>query len=153
MICTLTAFAILTTNADKVRGLSGVDITFYAFHDVLGSSGTQIVTIAVVLFAFTTLIGWSIYGMRAGEYFGGARYIFLFKVVFVFVVFIGANTDTKYVWSLADTCNGFMAVPNAIAILCLSSKVFKITNNFLRRQGGEEIIPMHTHLEQSEDVR
>ncbi len=149
IICTLTALAILTTDADKVGGLTGVNITFYAFHTVLGKSGAGIVTIAVVLFAFTTLIGWSIYGMRAGEYFGGSRYILLFKILFVLLIFIGANTDAQFVWALADTCNGLMAVPNAIAILALSGKVFKITDNFLQRKKGKSMIPMRSHLDEA----
>ena len=148
IICTLTALAILTTDADKVIGLTGVNITFYAFHTVLGKGGAAIVTIAVVLFAFTTLIGWSIYGMRAGEYFGGSRYILVFKILFVVLIFIGANTDAQFVWALADTCNGLMAVPNAIAIVALSGKVFKITENFLQRKKGVSVLPMRSYLEE-----
>ncbi|HBF66683.1 MAG TPA: hypothetical protein DDW34_14340 [Clostridium sp.] len=87
--------------------------------------------------------------MRAGEYFGGSRYTLMFKILFVVLIFIGANTDAQFVWALADTCNGLMAVPNAIAILALSGKVFKITDNFLQRKKGNSVLPMRSYLEES----
>lgn len=140
VICTLTALAVLTTGAHQVSGLEGVSITMYAFESVFGRFGSYIVSIGLVLFAFSTLLGWSVYGCRVAEYLGGKRFKTVYKFIFLVVVFIGSVSSVQLVWDLSDTFNGLMALPNLIGVLFLSPLVFKITNNYKRRVWKHENI-------------
>lgn len=79
VICTLTALVILTTGANLQSGLEGVNITIYAFESVLGKWGSYIVSIGIVMFAFSTILGWSVYGSRAAEYIGGKKLTAVYK--------------------------------------------------------------------------
>lgn len=140
VICTLTALAVLTTGAHAVSGLEGVNITMYAFESVFGRFGSYIVSVGLVLFAFSTLLGWSVYGCRVAEYLGGKRFKTVYKFIFLVVVFIGSVSSVQLVWDLSDTFNGLMALPNLIGVLFLSPLVFKITNNYKRRVWRHENI-------------
>ena len=140
VICTLTALAVLTTGAHTVSGLEGVNITMYAFESVFGRFGSYIVSVGLVLFAFSTLLGWSVYGCRVAEYLGGKRFKTVYKFIFLVVVFIGSVSSVQLVWDLSDTFNGLMALPNLIGVLFLSPLVFKITNNYKRRVWKHENI-------------
>lgn len=140
VICTLTALAVLTTGAHTVSGLEGVRVTMYAFESVFGRFGGYIVSIGLVLFAFSTLLGWSVYGCRVAEYLGGKRFKTVYKFIFLVVVFIGSVSSVQLVWDLSDTFNGLMALPNLIGVLFLSPLVFKITNNYKRRVWKHENI-------------
>ena len=140
VICTLTALAVLTTGAHTVSGLEGVNITMYAFESVFGRYGSYIVSVGLVLFAFSTLLGWSVYGCRVAEYLGGKRFKTVYKFIFLVVVFIGSVSSVQLVWDLSDTFNGLMALPNLIGVLFLSPLVFKITNNYKRRVWKHENI-------------
>ncbi len=140
VICTLTALAVLTTGAHTVSGLEGVRVTMFAFESVFGRFGGYIVTIGLVLFAFSTLLGWSVYGCRVAEYLGGKRFKTVYKFIFLVVVFIGSVSSVQLVWDLSDTFNGLMALPNLIGVLFLSPLVFKITNNYKRRVWKHENI-------------
>ena len=119
VICTLTALAVLTTGAHTVSGLEGVNITMYAFENVFGRFGSYIVSVGLVLFAFSTLLGWSVYGCRVAEYLGGKRFKTVYKFIFLVVVFIGSVSSVQLVWDLSDTFNGLMALPNLIGVLFL----------------------------------
>ena len=140
VICTLTALAVLTTGAHTVSGLEGVNITMYAFESVFGRFGSYIVSVGLVLFAFSTLLGWSVYGCRVAEYLGGKRFKTVYKFIFLVVVFIGSVSSVQLVWDLSDTFNVLMALPNLIGVLFLSPLVFKITNNYKRRVWKHENI-------------
>lgn len=140
VICTLTALAVLTTGAHTVSGLEGVRVTMFAFESVFGRFGGYIVSIGLVLFAFSTLLGWSVYGCRVAEYLGGKRFKTVYKFIFLVVVFIGSVSSVQLVWDLSDTFNGLMALPNLIGVLFLSPLVFKITNNYKRRVWKHENI-------------
>lgn len=133
VICTLTALAILTTGAHTVEGLEGVAVTMYAFESVFGAAGSYIVSVGIVLFAFSTLLGWSVYGCRVSEYLGGRKSVQIYKILFLTVSFIGSISSVQLVWDLADTFNGLMALPNLVGLLCLSPLVFRITENYRRR--------------------
>jgi len=135
VICTLTALAVLTTGAHTVSGLEGVNITMYAFESVFGRFGSYIVSVGLVLFAFSTLLG-----CRVAEYLGGKRFKTVYKFIFLVVVFIGSVSSVQLVWDLSDTFNGLMALPNLIGVLFLSPLVFKITNNYKRRVWKHENI-------------
>ncbi|MGN0572143.1 MAG: alanine/glycine:cation symporter family protein [Candidatus Fimenecus sp.] len=147
VICTLTALAILTTGAHTVEGLEGVAITMYAFEAVFGRAGSYVVSIGIVLFAFSTLLGWSVYGCRVSEYLGGRNCMQVYKVLFLMVSFIGSISSVQLVWDLADTFNGLMALPNLVGVLLLSPLVFRITGNYRKRvfqhQSIEPILSFH----------
>lgn len=149
VICTLTAFAILTTGAHTVEGLEGVSVTMYAFEQVFGAAGGYVVSVGIVLFAFSTLLGWSVYGCRVSEYLGGRKWMQGYKVLFLLVSFIGAVSSVQLVWDLADTFNGLMALPNLIGVLLLSPLVFRITENYRQRtflhKNVEPILSFHQH--------
>ncbi len=145
VICTLTALAILTTGAHRVEGLEGVNVTMYAFESVFGKFGSYIVSIGIVLFAFSTLLGWSVYGCRVAEYLGGRKFMQVYKVIFLIVVFIGSVSSVQLVWDLSDTFNGLMALPNLVGVLFLSPLVFRITKNYRQRVfRHESVAPMRS---------
>lgn len=143
IICTLTALTILTTGADKVAGLEGVNITMYAFRSVMGKAGEYIVSTGIIMFAFSTILGWSVYGTRAAEYLGGRKLKLFYRIVFLTMVFIGSVSSVQLVWDLSDTFNGLMAIPNLIGVIFLSGTVFKITKNYKQRKlCGKNISPL-----------
>lgn len=133
VICTLTALAILTTDAHTVEGLEGVAVTMYAFASVFGKAGSYAVSVGIVLFAFSTLLGWSVYGCRVSEYLGGRKVMQGYKFLFLLMTLIGSVSSVQIVWDLSDTFNGLMALPNLVGVLWLSPLVFRITNNYRSR--------------------
>ncbi len=151
VVCTLTALTILSTNADLVEGLEGVNVTIYAFKSVLGDVGGYIVTFGMLLFAFSTILGWSIYGTRAIQYLTRnskrpALYETIYKSIFTVVVIIGAMSSVQLVWDLSDTFNGLMALPNLIGVLFLSPIVIKVTRNYVDRKfKGSDVKPMQSY--------
>lgn len=135
IICTMTALVIITTKANLMldaagEKLSGSNLSIAAFDAGISGSGF-IVTIGLVIFAFTTILGWSFYGERCTTYLFGDKAVLPFRLVWVAVVVIGAVAgDRGVVWSIADTLNGLMALPNLVALLLLSGTVFKLTRNY-----------------------
>ena len=129
VICTLTAFVILVSGVYD-GGLSGSELSIAAFNQAVAGSG-WIVTLGLMVFAFTTVLGWSFYGERCTEYLFGVKGILPFRVVWVSVVVIGSLVgDRGVVWGVADTLNGLMAIPNLIGLLLLSGTVFKLTRSY-----------------------
>ena len=128
IICTLTALVILVSGAmDGV--LSGSDLSIAAFNQAMNGSGV-VVTLGLLIFAFTTVLGWSFYGERCTEYLFGVRAILPFRMVWVVVVVVGCLVgDRGVVWGVADTLNGLMAIPNLIALLLLSGTVFQLSRS------------------------
>ena len=135
IICTMTALVIITTKANLMldaagEKLSGSNLSIAAFDAGISGSGF-IVTIGLVIFAFTTILGWSFYGERCTTYLFGDKAVLPFRLVWVAVVVIGAVAgDRGVVWSIADTLNGLMALPNLVALLLLSGTVFRLTKNY-----------------------
>ena len=135
IICTMTALVIITTGAhERLDGagqrLSGADLSIAAFNSGLPGSGT-VVTIGLVVFAFTTILGWSFYGERCTTFLFGENAVLPFRLVWVAVVVMGAVAgDRGVVWSIADTLNGLMALPNLVALLLLSGTVIKLTKAY-----------------------
>ena len=82
---------------------------------------------------YATIIGWSYFGEKAIEYIFGCRLTKLYKVIFIGVIYIGANLELTLVWEISDTFNGLMAIPNLIGLFLLSGTVVKITDNYLKR--------------------
>ena len=137
IICTMTALVILVTGAWK-SGLDGATLTSQAFSMALPgegqwSLGRMIVSFGLVFFAFSTLISWSYYGDRATEFIFGARSVLIYRIVYVFLIPVGAMIQLKAVWLLSDITNGLMALPNLIGVVLLSGTVAKLTKDYFAR--------------------
>jgi AGCS family alanine or glycine:cation symporter len=126
VVCTMTALVIILTGS-WTSGQTGVALTSDAFNIGLAQGGGVVVTMALILFAFTTLLGWSYYGERCAEYLFGVRVILPFRILWVIAIPIGAMGNLGLVWTIADILNGLMAIPNLIALLALSPIIFHLT--------------------------
>lgn len=93
------------------------------------------VAIALTIFAFTTILGWSVYGEKFVLYFFGVKAIIPFRVLWILIVPVGAVGSLEFIWLLADTMNALMAIPNLIAIVLLSPVVFKLTREYFKSGG------------------
>lgn len=146
VVCTITCLTILTSGVYSMEGyltaiaeggenavVSGTTLTANAFATVI-PYGDRFVAIAIMMFAFSTILGWSYYGERAVEYLFGIQGILPYKIVFVIVIFFGCTGSLSLVWDIADTLNGFMSVPNLIAVSLLSGEVVKMTKEYLDRK-------------------
>ena len=130
LICSMTGLVIILTGA-WTSGLNGAPMSSLGFTSALGETGSYIITFGLMVFAFTTMLGWSYYGERCGEYLFGVRIIMPFRIIWVLAIFIGALFKLDFVWLLADVLNGLMAIPNLIALLLLSPVIFRITREHL----------------------
>ena len=132
VICTLTALTLLCGVEGGVGitwGQSaGAELISQSFATVFGAqAGSLIVAVAISLFALTTILSWSLYGTRCFEFLFGTRYVPIYQVIFVAIIVIGAALELELAWDIAETLNGFMAVPNLVALLGLSGVVIRLT--------------------------
>lgn len=126
-----------------ISEVSGAQLATFAFSQTFGSAAGKLLAVAVLLFAFSTVIGWSCYGSQAAVFIFGERADKLFKVLFVLAIVPGAVIDFSAAWGISDMINGLMAVPNLITLFILSPQVFEITENYCRRTfKGENIKPI-----------
>ena len=137
IVCSITGLAIVATGVWS-SGETGVDLTAMAFQHSL-PFGNYIVTIALVIFAFTTILGWSYYGEKCWQYIFGVSSVIIYRFVWVLAVFIGpwaltweggARAGIDFIWLLADTLNAMMALPNLIALVILSPVVVRLTREY-----------------------
>ena len=117
--------------------MQGASLSFSAFDQQLPVVGGWIVACGMVLFAFTTILGWSVYGERCVEYLFGVGAVLSFRVLWVLAIPLGALVKLDFVWLLADTLNGLMAVPNLIALILLGPVIFKVTRAYFAEAGHE----------------
>ena len=157
VVCTMTALVILTAGGldggvfnvltgEVAAGYTDATLVAGAFNSVFswGGIGGKFIAIAMFLFAFTTVLGWSHYGSKAWEYLFGAKTTYIFRIIHVCTVIFGAVLTSSLAWDISDTFNGLMMIPNLIGVLALSPLVVKITKNYVRRaKGGEDIEPMY----------
>ncbi len=136
IICSLTAFVIILTGAWE-SGLEGASMSSKAFEIGLYGYGNHIVSLGLVLFAFTTILGWSYYGERCAEYLFGTTIIKPFRLFWISAIFIGAIVELKLVWTFADVLNGLMALPNLVALLLLSPIVFSKTRQYFNNKNSK----------------
>ena len=135
VICTMTALVIITTQAHLLldnagERLSGAPLSIAAFDSGLPGSGV-VVQIGLIIFAFTTILGWSFYGERCTIYLFGEGAVLPFRLLWVaVVVFASLMTERGTIWDVAETLNGLMALPNLLALLLLSGTVFKLTRSY-----------------------
>ena len=135
VVCSITGFTIIATGAWQ-SGDTGAALTTRAFSTGLpGTWGGSIVALALALFAFSTILGWSYYGEKALEYLvGSTRFTRRYRIVWVAATFVGAVTSLEVVWAVADVFNGAMALPNLIALVLLSGVVVRETKDYLGRR-------------------
>ncbi|MCD8122399.1 MAG: alanine:cation symporter family protein [Clostridiales bacterium] len=139
VVCSLTALTVLTSgliDLDTGAVLSesaGSALVGEAFATVFGSAGPAFIAIAILLFAFSTVLGWSHYGTIAFQYLFGSSASIIYRVIFIVFILCGATMSLDLAWDLSDTFNGLMAIPNLIGVLSLSPIVCKITKNYVDR--------------------
>ena len=149
VVCTMTAIVVLssgyidlTTGVVK-EGVSDATLVAQAFGNVFGKGGEWFVAIAVLLFAFTTVLGWSHYGSKAVEYLFGVKGAKVYRVIFVLMMISGAVMTSSLAWDISDTFNGLMMIPNLIGVLSLTPLVIKITRNYVDRNiKGKDVKPL-----------
>lgn len=134
IICTLTGLSILVTGKWTVEGLEGAPLTQAAFGSIFGTPGELALTICLVLFAFTTILGWSYYGERCFEFLFGVKHLKIYRIIFITMVALGGFLKLELIWVIADIVNGLMALPNLIALLFLSPVIIKETKKYFHKK-------------------
>ena len=134
IICSITGLVIIITGV-WTGGENGAVLSTTAFNTALPGVGGYVVTCGLIIFAFTTLLGWSYYGERCVEYIFGTKSIVPFRALWVIAIPIGAASDLKVTWLIADTLNALMALPNLIALCLLSPVIFKLTRDHFAKSG------------------
>ena len=139
VICSLTSFTVLSAFcAGKIditwgSGGNGSNVAA-AISSVLGSkAGALIIAVCLSLFALSTILSWSLYGVRCCEYIFGSRSVRIYQVIFILFIIVGATMSLADAWNLADALNGFMAIPNLIALLALSGVTVKLTREHFEK--------------------
>ena len=140
VICTFTALVILSTGV-WTSGETGAELTSLAFETGLPGIGSLITSLALAIFAFTTLVGWSYYSERAWQYLLGVKSIVPFRIIWSLAPIVGATVKLSFIWLLADVLNAMMAIPNLIALAVLSPVVFAATREFFATRGKSEDNP------------
>ncbi|QSP95728.1 sodium:alanine symporter family protein [Marinobacter salinisoli] len=133
IICTITGLVIITSGL-WTSGVSGAELTSMAFADALPGVGNYLVAIALAIFAFTTILGWSFYGERCIEFLFGVKAIVPYRIAWILAIPVGASLNLGIVWLIADTLNAMMALPNLVALALLSPVVFKLTREHFDQQ-------------------
>jgi len=154
VVCTLTALTVLTSGlvdlntGEVLTSTEKTAMVAEAFSGTFGKFGEVFIALAILLFAFSTVLGWSHYGSKAFEYLAGTKATIIYKVVFVLFIVVGATMNLDLAWDISDTFNGLMAIPNLIGVLSLSGVVLKITQNYKARTFlKQDVRPMYSAFE------
>ena len=152
VVCSLTALTILSSGAvDLTTGkltaaaeeVGSSSLMSYAFSQTFGKPGAWFIALAILLFAYSTVLGWSHYGSTACEYLFGTKSTTVYRVIFVAIVLAGSVIEAQLAWDISDTFNGLMMLPNLIGVLVLSPQVMKCTRNYVdRKLHGKKVKPM-----------
>lgn len=138
VICTLTALVILCSQVPVSYGqAAGAELTISGFTATYGNWVSIFTAVAMCCFAFSTIIGWGLYGTRCIEFLFGSRVNKPFMLVYALVAIIGATMDLGLMWSIAETFNGLMAIPNLIAVFLLSGVVVKLVKEYFAGDGAK----------------
>lgn len=146
VVCALTGLVLVSTILayPDIDYTQGAALTKAAFSKV--PFGSIILTIGIITFAFSTILGWSYYGEKAVEYLGGKKFIFSYRIAWIIAVFIGSIVNLSLIWSIADSMNALMAIPNLVALLLLSKVLIRETKKYLwsgnLNEADTEEIPM-----------
>ena len=136
VICFMTGTVLVMTDS-WTGDLAGAYMTSYAFSTELAEAGNYIVTVGLIFFAFTTILGWNYYGERCTEFLVGVKGILLYRIVYILIVASGAFLTLDVIWVLADIVNGLMAVPNLIALLALRKVITAETLQYFEKLKAE----------------
>ena len=159
IVCTLTAFVVLSSGlVDLETGVAAAEyggvaltkanVVSTVFTMYFGKLGGAFVAIAIMLFAYSTVLGWSHYGSKACEYLFGTKSTMVYRVIFVIATFGGAVMGENLAWDIADTLNGMMMIPNLIGVIGLSPIVYRITKNYVNRKiKNEAVEPMLSNFD------
>ena len=137
IICTMTGLVLVVTGVWDGE-LHGAAMTSAAFSSQL-PFGDIILTLCIILFAFTTMLGWSYYGERCAEFLLGPKVIVPFRVLWVVGIFLGTQMSLELVWKMSDVLNGMMAIPNLIALVFLAPVVFRLSKEYFAEEDQAEI--------------
>lgn len=137
IVCSITGLAIISSGV-WTSGQSGAALTSLAFETSLPGLGGYLIAVALSIFAFTTILGWSFYGEKCVGFFFGVKSLIPFRILWCLAVPLGASADLGFIWLLADTLNAMMAIPNLIALALLSPIVFQLTREFFASGGRSE---------------
>lgn len=139
VICTLTALVVLCSGIPIQYGVdAGAELTIQGFTSTYGNWISIFTAVALCCFAFSTIIGWGLYGARCIEFLFNEKIIKPFMVVYSLVAILGATVDLGLLWSIAETFNGLMSIPNLIAVFLLSGTVVKLTKEYFATEGKEK---------------
>ena len=138
VICTLTALVILCSGVPVNYGVAaGAELTILGFTSTYGNWVSIFTAVAMCCFAFSTILGWGLYGARCIEFLFSEKVIKPFMVVYALVSILGATIDLGLLWSIAETFNGLMSIPNLIALFMLSGTVVKLVKEYFENEGKE----------------
>lgn len=138
LICTLTALVILCSGVSVNYGqAAGAELTISGFTATYGNWVSIFTAIAMCCFAFSTILGWGLYGARCVEFIFSSKVIKIFMVAYSLVAILGATVDLGLLWSIAETFNGLMSIPNLIAVFLLSGTVVKLTKEYFTGEGSK----------------
>ena len=134
VICTMTALVVLLSGTPVTYGqAAGAELTISGFTTVYGNWVSIFTAIAMCCFAFSTIIGWGLYGARCAEFLFGSKILLPFNIAYSLVAIVGATIDLGLIWSISETFNGFMTVPNLIAVFLLTPVVLKLTKEYFAK--------------------
>ena len=156
IICTMTAVTVLSSGyidlntGMAMEGVNDATLVSQAFGNTFGVAGEMFVAVAILLFAFTTILGWSQYGCQAVQYLFGAKAAKVFRVIFVLITSAGAVMSSTLAWDISDTFNGLMMVPNLIGLIAMTPLIAKLTKNYVNRAiKGKDEPEMISYLDEN----
>lgn len=157
VVCSMTAVVVLSSGfidletGLALEGVNDATLVSQAFGNAFGPIGEMFIAVAMLLFAFTTVLGWSQYGTKAVEYLFGAKGVKVYKVIFVLMIISGSVMTSSLAWDISDTFNGLMMIPNLIGVVALMPLVTKITKNYVNRSikgtGDAPLLSYHPEIE------
>jgi len=133
IICSMTGLVIIVSGA-WTSGETGASLSSLAFESAMPGIGSYVVTLGLSVFAFTTILGWSIYSEKCVTYLLGIKAVIPFRILWILAVPVGAISDLEFIWLVADTLNALMALPNLVALLLLSPVVFGLTTTYFKNK-------------------
>ena len=135
VICTMTALVILLSGVDIPFGqAAGAELTISGFTAVYGNWVSIFTAIAMCCFAFSTIVGWGLYGARCAEFMFGSKILLPFNIAYALIAIVGATVDLGVIWGISDTFNGFMTVPNLIGVFLLTPVVLKLVREYFKKE-------------------
>ena len=135
VICTMTALVILLSGVNVPYGqTAGAELTISGFTTVYGNWVSIFTAIAMCCFAFSTIVGWGLYGARCAEFLFGSKILLPFNIAYSLVSIVGATVNLGLIWGISDTFNGFMTVPNLIAVFLMTPVVLKLVKEHFAKE-------------------